>query len=70
MKNKTDCACGCGEETNIAPDGTPRRYVRGHNRRRPDSKGWIEGGYRYMYVDGVKIAEHRHIVQQREGRKK
>ena len=32
-------------------------------------RGWIEGGYRYISVDGVKIAEHRHIVQQREGRK-
>jgi HNH endonuclease len=29
----------------------------------------MEGGYRYICVNGVKIAEHRHIVQQREGRK-
>jgi len=26
-------------------------------------------GYRFIRVDGKKIAEHRHVVEQREGRK-
>ena len=29
----------------------------------------MEGGYRYIRVDGVKIAEHRHLMQQHLGRK-
>jgi HNH endonuclease len=28
----------------------------------------MEGGYRYIFVNGRKIAEHRQIVAQREGR--
>ena len=47
----------------------PRRFLRGHNRRLIGSKGWLEGAYRYISVNGVKIAEHRHVVEQREGRK-
>jgi hypothetical protein len=68
MTTSRTCACGCGKTTTIAPSGTQRTYVHGHNRRGL-GRGWIEGGYRYIYVDGVKIAEHRHIVEQREGRK-
>lgn len=30
--------------------------------------GW-KGGYRYIHVERRKIAEHRHIVERREGRK-
>ena len=69
MKERRVCACGCGEETTTTPSGVQRTWRRGHNRRTVGSKGWIEGGYRYLTVDGVRIAEHRHIVQQREGRK-
>jgi hypothetical protein len=29
----------------------------------------MEGGYRYLSVDGTGMAEHRHLVEQREGRK-
>ena len=47
----------------------PRRFLRGHNRRLIGSKGWLEGAYRYISVNGAKIAEHRHVVEQREGRK-
>jgi hypothetical protein len=68
MNTETVCACGCGNKTNIAANGKARRYLRGHNRRGV-GKGWIEGGYRYIYADGVKIASHRHIVEQREGRR-
>lgn len=34
------CQCGCGRETKLRPDGSPRRYVRGHNGRcaHPDYK--------------------------------
>ena len=63
------CGCGCGQATKTNSKGEHRRYRRGHNRRGLGSKGWIEGGYRYIQVDGVKIAEHRHIVEEREGRK-
>jgi HNH endonuclease len=31
--------------------------------------GWLECGYRYVSVDGEKIAEHRRIAEEREGRK-
>lgn len=68
MNDSHTCACGCGRRTNTGLDGTPRKYLRGHNRRGV-GKGWIEHGYRYICVDGVRIAEHRHIVGQREGRK-
>jgi hypothetical protein len=68
MTTSRTCACGCGAPTNTTPSGKQRTYVHGHNRRGV-GKGWIEGGYRYLYVDGVKIAEHRHIVEQRLGRK-
>jgi hypothetical protein len=61
------CHCGCGNTTNRDSRGAPRAFLRGHNRR-GQGKGWIEGGYRYISVNGKKIAEHRHIVQQREGR--
>jgi|SRR3954469_23925384 hypothetical protein len=63
MNDITSCACGCGRETNIAPGGEPRRYVRGHNRR-GRGIGWIEGGYRYVSVDGRKIAFHRWVMEQ------
>src|SRR4051794_4353929 len=69
MTTHRSCACGCGETTNEGPDGTPRTWIRGHNRRIVGSRGWLECGYRYLCVDGVRIAEHRHIVEQREGRK-
>ena len=34
--------------------GVPRCFLRGHNRRGV-GKGWIEGGYRYISVNGKKI---------------
>jgi HNH endonuclease len=68
MNTYGTCACGCGAKTNTSPAGVPRRYRRGHNRRTVGSKGWMEGGYRYISVNGRKIAEHRHFVEQREGR--
>lgn len=69
MNGHTRCACGCGARTNISRAGVPRRYLRGHNRRGLGSRGWIEGGYKYISVNGKKIAEHRHIVERRERRK-
>jgi hypothetical protein len=68
MNTSTSCACGCGKTTNTTSDGTARTWIRGHNRR-GIGKGWLEGGYHYTYIDGRKIAEHRRIVEQREGRK-
>jgi hypothetical protein len=67
--NSDCCACGCGETTNDGPDGTPRKWRPGHNRRIVGSRGWMEGGYRYICVEGTGIAEHRYLVEQREGRK-
>ena len=52
----------------MTEQGQTRRYIQGHNRR-GKGKGWIECGYKYISVNGKKIAEHRHIVEQREGRK-
>jgi len=68
MENDGSCACGCGKKTNTTDQGRSRRYLRGHNRR-GTGNGWIECGYPYISVDGRKIAEHRHVVEQREGRK-
>lgn len=68
MNGIQDCACGCGAETNLGPDGTPRTWIRGHNRRIVGSTGWIEGGYWYINVNGRKIAFHRWIVEQMLGR--
>ena len=68
MNTQTTCACACGQPTTTTPSGVQRRYVRGHNRRGVGI-GWIEGGYRYICVRGKKIAEHRQVVEQREGRK-
>src|SRR4051794_11278632 len=69
MKNSISgrCACGCGRPTNQDRHGKARLYVRGHNRR-GSGEGWMEGGYWYVYRDGKKIARHRLIVQEREGR--
>jgi hypothetical protein len=66
--SKKFCACGCGQTTTTTPQGLHRTYIRGHNRRGV-GKGWIEGGYRYLYVEDAKIAEHRHVVEQNLGRK-
>src|SRR5947208_210673 len=61
------CACGCGRQTNRNSRGEPRTYLRGHNRRGV-GRGWMEGGYRYASRAGKKIALHRLIVEEREGR--
>lgn len=67
MNPQRPCACGCGKKTNTARDGTARRYLRGHNRRGV-GKGWIEGGYLYVSIEGKKIAYHRHLMEQHLGR--
>jgi hypothetical protein len=56
------CACGCS-----APINDKSTYKRGHNRR-GKGRGWIGSGYRFISVNGRAIAEHRHVVQMREGR--
>jgi hypothetical protein len=61
------CRCGCGRETNTDPNGQPRHYLRGHNRK-GCGKGWIEQGRRFISIDGKKKALARHLVEQREGR--
>jgi hypothetical protein len=58
----------CGETTTTTLEGVQRTWRRGHNRRVVGSKGWLEGGYRFIRVNGRKIADHRHVVEQREGR--
>jgi hypothetical protein len=63
-----ECACGCGQPTTRTEDGIQRTYVKGHNRR-GQGCGWIECGYLYVSREGKKIAEHRLIVEQQEGRK-
>ena len=40
-----------------------------HNRRCVGSRGWMEGGYRFIRVDGRKIAVHRHVMELKLGRK-
>jgi HNH endonuclease len=61
------CTCGCGQQTNTDPSGNPRRYLRGHNRLGV-GKGWIEGGYWHVSIDGQKVAFHRWLVEQMLGR--
>jgi len=63
------CDCGCGEYTNFGPDSKPRRFLQGHNSKLRSGQGWIEQGHRFISVDGERIAEHRHVVEEREGRK-
>jgi len=71
MKIHTErlCECGCGATTNLSRNGTPRRYVRGHNRRgtsNPD--GWINQGHVYIRVSGKARALHRVVAEQSLGR--
>jgi hypothetical protein len=71
MKDKPRrvCECGCGTITNKGPDGIPRRFVRGHNRRGTGSpEGWLTQGQRYIRVNGKPRALHRVIMEQRLGR--
>jgi hypothetical protein len=71
MKDNNDarvCECGCGNTTNLDRQGRPRRYMRGHNRRRP-SLGWLEGGYWYLQIDGRKVAFHRQVLEEKLGRR-
>jgi hypothetical protein len=63
------CQCGCGGETNTDHRGEPRRFLQGHNSKLKVSEGWIDQGHRFISVNGERIAEHRHVVEQREGRK-
>jgi hypothetical protein len=72
MDGLQTCACGCRGITSTAPSGVQRTWRRGHNRRvvgSRGSRGWLERGYRFIRVNGKKIAEHRHILEVREGRK-
>lgn len=39
------CQCGCGTSTNVAADGRGRRYLRGHNCRKPLRYVKIPSGY-------------------------
>ena len=66
-KESKNCACGCGQTTTGGRAGH-RRYKRGHNRRGV-GKGWTQCGYKYISVNGVAIAEHRHILEQHLGRR-
>jgi HNH endonuclease len=68
-EKNTLCGCGCGEQTNLNARGLPSRFRPGHNRRLVGSTGWIECGYRDISVGGRKIAEHRAVVERRDGRK-
>lgn len=62
------CDCGCGATTTTTPGGVQRDYIQNHNRR-GTGNGWIEGGYRFLRVNGRKIAEHRHMMELMLGRK-
>lgn len=69
IKSEDRCECGCGEYTNLSPEGKPRRFLRGHNLKLKISHGWIDQAHRFLSIDGHRIAEHRWVVEQREGRK-
>ena len=69
MNGTRRCACGCGQITTTTPSGVQRKWRPGHNRRAVGSKGWLEGGYKYIRVNGRKIAEHRRVMEQKLGRK-
>jgi hypothetical protein len=59
-----DCECGCGLQTRLDPSGKPRRFCQGHNSKRGPGTGWFDQGYKFISVNGERIAEHRHVVQQ------
>ncbi len=67
-ERRITCECGCERETRKDATGQPRRFVRGHNRRGQGS-GWIQGGYRYISIDGHRIAFHRWVMEQKIGRR-
>jgi hypothetical protein len=63
------CECGCGATTQESRNGTPNRYLHGHNRRgtsNPD--GFINQGHRYVRVNGVTRALHRVVAERTLGR--
>jgi hypothetical protein len=60
---------GCGATTRTSRNGSPRRYVLGHNRRgSADPKGWINQGHRYIRVNRKPRALHRVIAEKKLGR--
>lgn len=63
------CECGCGATTRKSRNGTPNRYLQGHNRRGTSNpNGYINQGHRYIRVDGVTRALHRVVAEQALGR--
>jgi hypothetical protein len=62
------CECGCGLQTRLDPAGKPRRYCQGHNSKRGAGGGWEDQGYRFISVNGRRIAEHRSVMEQALGR--
>jgi len=63
------CECGCGATTRKSRNGSPNRYLHGHNRRgtsNPD--GYISQGHRYIRLGGVTRALHRVVAEQSLGR--
>src|SRR5580704_7235265 len=69
MNTPKTCACGCREITNATPRGAQRDFIRGHNRRLVGSHGWLETGYRHIFVSGRRIAEQRHVMELKLGGK-
>jgi hypothetical protein len=50
--------------------GRPAKVIQGHNRRVVGSKGWREGPYWFIRINGCKIAEHRHVMEFTLGRRR
>src|SRR5690348_359722 len=63
------CQCGCGRNTRLDQAGKPRRYCQGHNSKRGPGQGWDDQGYKFISVDGRRIAVHRYVMEQALGRR-
>lgn len=85
------CGCGCGQPTEIAKrtegrwgfvKGEPKRYVRGHGKRRfewhEEDRGYTtpchiwdgtftEGGYPTVLRDGKRTTAHRYLFIEEHG---
>ncbi|CAA9323420.1 MAG: endonuclease [uncultured Gemmatimonadetes bacterium] len=73
------CECGCGRITNIY-QGKPRRYIHGHQRRKPGPDyeitaagcwQWIRtvdpSGYGVLSINARRHLAHRHYYEQQVG---
>ena len=70
VKNSSkNCECGCGQRTRLGRAENASRFLPGHNSKRSPGGGWFDQGYKFVSVDGRRIAEHRWIMEMALGRR-